>query len=64
MNPREVLELLEPLLAGARDKLVPLLSLPFAGARDTHDKAGPITRVASGLAAGMLAGRLLSSLGR
>jgi hypothetical protein len=62
MNGRDVFEMIEPVLAEARNKVTPLLSFSFEEAKERHAQAGPVTRVASGLAAGMLAGKVVSSL--
>lgn len=64
MNPRELLLLIEPPLAGARDKLMPLLAAPLSGASEAHAASDPTARIASGLLAGVLAGRVVSRLGR
>jgi hypothetical protein len=73
MNARDLFEIVEPALADARSKVTPLLGLAFGQAKELvsfdqakerHAEAGPVTRIASGLAAGMLAGKLVSSLGR
>jgi hypothetical protein len=65
--------MVEPALADARSRVTPLLGLvseqakglvSLDQAKERHAEAGPVTRVASGLAAGMLAGKLVSSLGR
>ncbi|MEA2199297.1 MAG: hypothetical protein QOJ25_3348 [Solirubrobacteraceae bacterium] len=64
MNARDVFGIIEPTLADARQKVTPLLSFPLEQAREVHAKAGPVTKVASGLAAGVLAGKVASSLAR
>jgi len=64
MNTRDLLEMLEPVLADARSKVTPLLSVFFEEAKRRHAEAGAMTRVASGLAAGVLAGKVVSSLAR
>lgn len=64
MNARDVFEMLEPAIADARQKVTPLLSFGFDQAKEQHAKASPGTRVFSGLAAGMLAGKVVSSLAR
>jgi hypothetical protein len=64
MNPRDVFEMIAPVLAGVRSKVTPLLSFSFDEAKRRHADAGPVTRIASGFAAGMLAGKAVSSLAR
>jgi hypothetical protein len=73
MNARDLFEMIEPALAGAGSKVTPLLSssveqvkglVSFDQAKERHAEAGPVTRIASGLAAGLLAGKVVSSLGR
>jgi len=64
MNGRDVFEMIEPVLAETRNKVTPLLSSSFEEAKHQHAEAGPVTRIASGLAAGMLAGKVVSSLAR
>jgi hypothetical protein len=74
MNARDLFEMIEPALAAVRAKVTPLLTnfslAPITGlfaldeARERHAKAGPVTRISSGFAAGMLAGKVVSSLGR
>jgi hypothetical protein len=64
MNARDLFEMLEPALTDARTKVTPLLSFSFEEAKQRHAQAGPVTRIASGLAAGMLAGKVVSSLAR
>jgi len=64
MNGRDVFEMIEPVLAEARSKVTPLLSFSIDDAKRRHAEAGPVTRIASGLAAGMLAGKAVSSLAR
>jgi hypothetical protein len=64
MNPRDLFEMIEPVLANARSKVTPLLSFGFEQAKEQHSKAGPATRVASGLAAGIVAGKVVSGLAR
>jgi hypothetical protein len=64
MNARDVFEMIEPVLADARSKVAPLLSFSFEEAKRRHAEAGPVTRITSGLAAGVLAGKLVSSLAR
>lgn len=63
MNARDVFEMLEPVLADARSKVTPLLSFSLDEAKRRHAEAGPLTRIASGLAAGVLAGKVVSNLG-
>ncbi|HEY5319110.1 MAG TPA: hypothetical protein VIJ20_14065 [Solirubrobacteraceae bacterium] len=64
MNARDLLDIIEPALADAKSKVTPLLGLGFDQAKEQHAKAGAVTRIASGLAVGMLAGKLVSSLAR
>ena len=74
MNARDLFEMIEPALTAARSKVTPLLSnfslapltqlFSLEEAKERHAEAGPVTRVVSGLAAGMLAGKVVSSLGR
>jgi hypothetical protein len=73
MNASDLFEIVAPALAEARSKAAPLLSLTSEKAKDLfsleqakerHAEAGPVTRIASGFAAGMLAGKVVSGLGR
>lgn len=64
MNARDVFGMIEPTLAGARQKITPLLSFSLEQAKEVHANAGPVTRVASGLAAGVVAGKVVSNLAR
>lgn len=73
MTASDLFELVGPVLAEARSKVAPLLGSPFVqakelfsleDAKERHAEAGPVTRIASGFAAGMLAGKVVSSLGR
>ena len=73
MNARDLFELIDPALAAAKSKVTPLLSLfseqakelvSLDQAKERHAEAGPVTRIASGFAAGILAGKVVSSLGR
>jgi hypothetical protein len=64
MNARDVFGMIEPTLAGAREKVTPLPGFFLEQAKEVHAKAGPVTRVASGLAAGAMAGKAVSSLAR
>jgi hypothetical protein len=64
VNARDVFEMIEPTLADARQKIAPLLGFSFEQAKEVHAKAGPATRVVSGLLGGVLAGKVVSSLGR
>jgi hypothetical protein len=56
--------MVEPVLTDARSKVTPLVGFSFEEAKRRHAQAGPVTRIASGLAAGMLAGKVVSSLAR
>jgi hypothetical protein len=56
--------MIEPVLADVRSKVTPLLSFSFEEAKRRHAEAGPVTRIASGLAAGMVAGKVVTSLAR
>lgn len=74
MNARDLFDMIEPALAAAGSKVTPLLTsfslapvkqlFSFEEAKERHAEAGPVTRIASGFAAGMLAGKVVSSLGR
>jgi hypothetical protein len=64
MNARDVLEIVEPALADARQKVAPVLSFSLEQAKEAHSQAGPVTRVASGFAAGVVAGKLVSNIVR
>ncbi|HWF24276.1 MAG TPA: hypothetical protein VG275_02440 [Solirubrobacteraceae bacterium] len=64
MNARDVFGMIEPTLADARQKITPLLSVSLDQAKEVHAKAGPVTRIASGLAAGVMAGKVVSSFAR
>ncbi|HWF74148.1 MAG TPA: hypothetical protein VG186_12425 [Solirubrobacteraceae bacterium] len=64
MNPRDLFGMIEPVLADVRSKVTPLLSFSFEEAKRRHAEAGPVTRIASGLAAGMVAGKVVTSLAR
>jgi hypothetical protein len=50
------------LLSLTSEKAKDLFSLEQA--KERHAEAGPVTRIASGFAAGMLAGKVVSGLGR
>jgi hypothetical protein len=64
MNARDVFEMIEPTVGEARQKVAHLLEFFFEQAKEVHAKAGPATRVVSGLAGGVVAGKVVSSLGR
>jgi hypothetical protein len=64
MSARDVFEMIEPVLADARSKVTPLLSFSLEEAKRRHAEAGPVTRIASGFAAGMVAGKVVSGLAR
>lgn len=64
MNPRDVFGMIEPTLADARRKVTALLSFSFEQAKEVHAKAGPVKRIVSGLTAGIVAGKVVSSLAR
>jgi hypothetical protein len=73
MNASDLFEIVAPALADARSKVAPLLAsslgqaqglFSLEDAKERHAEAGPVTRIASGLAAGILAGKVVSSLGR
>jgi hypothetical protein len=56
--------MIEPTLADARRKVTALLSFSFEQAKEVHAKAGPVKRIVSGLTAGIVAGKVVSSLAR
>ncbi|MDQ6777949.1 MAG: hypothetical protein M3071_17455 [Actinomycetota bacterium] len=64
MNGRDMFDMIEPVLAETRSKVTSLLSFSFEEAKQRHAQAGPVTRIASGLAAGVLAGKVVSGLAR
>lgn len=64
MNARDVFEIIEPVLADARSRVTPLLSFSLDQAKERHAKAGPVTRITSGFAAGMLTAKVVNSLAR
>jgi hypothetical protein len=64
MNPRDVLAMIETILTDARSKVTPLFSMSVEEAKRQHDEAGPVTRIASGFAAGMLAAKVVNNLAR
>ncbi|MDQ6805086.1 MAG: hypothetical protein M3065_08970 [Actinomycetota bacterium] len=64
MNGRDVFGMIEPVLTEARSKVTPSLSFPFEEAKRRHAQAGPVTRIASGLAAGIVAGKVVIGLAR